>query len=187
MGDIKHKKLDMNLGSRPSHAQLRHNWNLKSASQVPQDVPFTKQRASRTNTTTRPSLRRSGRWKWQNCANEPHWQHSWLEKPSLFLSFHLSFPPTISDRRCASPSLKAMPLSSWGNRNGAISFRLALAHLCLLLSSCFQASKSSKLKKWGEREKKERAKEKKIKINKLINAQWKESETRAAEEAVRSH
>lgn len=41
MGDIKHKKFDMNLGSRPSHARLRHNWNLMNASQVPEDVPFT--------------------------------------------------------------------------------------------------------------------------------------------------
>lgn len=185
MGDIKHKKFDMNLGSRPSHARLRHNWNLMSASRVPQDVPFT-------NSERRaPTQQHDGVSGGQGGESGRIVQMSHIDStldwrnplPSLFLSLYLSFPPTISDRRCASPSLKAMPLSSWGNRNGAISFRLALAHLCLLLSSCFQASKSSKLKKRG----KKRTKEKKIKINKLINTHWKESETRAAEEAVRSH
>lgn len=75
----------------------------------------------------------------------------------LSLSFCISFsllctlPPSASDRRCASPSLKAKPLPSWGNRNGAITFRLARAHLCFLLSSCFQASKSSKFTKKRKR------------------------------------
>lgn len=158
MSDIKHKKFDMNLGTRPSQEQLSHNWNLMNASQVPQDVPFIN------NTIESQEVREvkvAELCKWATLTALLTGETLSLPLSffiSLSIPLYLSFPPTISDRRCASPSLKAMPLSSWGNRNGAISFRLALAHLCLLLSSCFQASKSSKLKKkkMRKRERKKR-------------------------------
>lgn len=142
MSDIKHE--NFRHDARITAKSLCRNWNLIAESRVPQNVALINARLhAPTQQHTKSQEVREVKVA-ELC--------KWTTLTALLTGEHPpSLSPSISDRRCASPSLKAMPLSSWGNRNGAISLRLALAHLCLLLSSCFQASKSSKLKKGGKK------------------------------------